>query len=97
MPAKRGVKSPDRAEAVMLAFAMPALGWMNLDCEPEVGESASSSQLRNELPFDIGGELVPSCGECANFRAGAGPLGRCGLRAFPVAPDTHCCEWFGAP
>lgn len=94
---KRGVKSPDRAEAVMLAFAMPALAWTLLDDEPEVDESDAGSQIRDGLPFDIRVYPAPTCGECAHFRAGSPHLGRCSQHGFSVAPSERGCEWFDAP
>jgi hypothetical protein len=77
---KRGVKSPDRAEAVMLAFATPALGWTLLDVEPEVDEWDAGSQIRDGLPFDIRVYPAPTCGECAHFSDGAAADG---------APERH--------
>ena len=47
---KRGVKSPDRAEAIMLAFAAPALGWTLLDYESKwTNPLASLSSARGSL------------------------------------------------
>lgn len=81
----------------MLAFAAPALGWNVLDYGPEGDEPSADSAQPNELPFEMRVDVVPNCGECAHFRAGAGQLGRCGLRDFLVAPDTRCCDSFDAP
>lgn len=92
---KRGVKSPDRAEAVMLAFATPALGWNMIDYDANE-PTAATSQLRAVLPFDTGAGLVATCGECAHFQSGSG-RGRCGLRGFGVAADARACEWYDAP
>ena len=81
----------------MLACATPPLGWTLLDYDCEVDSSSVGSQIREGLPIYIGVDPVPTCGECAYFRAGTEKVGRCGQHGFLVAPDTRCCVWYEAP
>lgn len=72
----------------MLAFAAPALGWTLLDYEAEVDQSTVGSQIRDGLPIYIGVDPMPTCGECAHFRAGSGHLGRL-WSARPPSRSRH--------
>jgi hypothetical protein len=99
---KRGVKSPDRAEAVMLAFARPAVG--QLLFADEVGDLAAANgadhpaswvdQVVQAMPgyFDRGAVANPArqCGTCANRTA----EGWCRPRRFTVTPALPACEFY---
>jgi hypothetical protein len=89
---KRGVKSPDRAEAVMLAFAAPALGWTNLDVEGDDAHDTARGVMREQLsellPPGLDDEVL-HCGECASFQASSERTGYCGLRSFRVAASER--------
>jgi hypothetical protein len=97
---KRGVKSPDRAEAVMLAFARPAVAHLLFAAELlDVGIANGASQPVNwvdqvvqAMPayFDRGGAAGPErqCGTCANRTAD----GWCRARRFTVTPALPACE-----
>jgi hypothetical protein len=97
---KRGVKSPDRAEAVMLAFARPAVGQLLFADEVrEVGVANGADhpaswvdQVVQAMPgyFDRGGAAGPEwqCGTCAHRTA----EGLCRPRRFTVTPALPACE-----
>jgi hypothetical protein len=101
---KRGVKSPDRAEAVMLAFARPAtVQMLFLDPLPPQSSGAAAraggytAQLREGLR-DLIGESVEedeplTCATCSWFDR---IRGRCALRSlrsnrrsWPATPTTQ--------
>jgi hypothetical protein len=95
---KRGVKSPDRAEAVMLAFARPAVTQVLLTDHP-IASSAPpihgyDEQLRAGIPWALGAP-VPSmtCARCAFFDAARG---WCTARKFETQPRFPSCEAFEA-
>jgi phage terminase large subunit len=99
---KRGVKSPDRAEAVMLTFARPAVGQLLFADEIGNGELGSRSgrpaswvqQIVHAMPeyFDRGAAANPAmqCGTCVNRTVD----GWCRLRQFTVAPALPACEFY---
>ena len=93
---KRGVKSPDRAEAVMLAFAS-ATSVTVLESDPlEEGIvkplSGYDVQLRAVLdPFRAD---VETCGSCENNRSRSAGQGRCGLRLFNVRDVDAACDFY---
>jgi hypothetical protein len=97
---KRGVKSPDRAEALMLAFAQPVLGWTLVTFdeaeEPEKPVSVFREQLEAQLP--VLAELNrhrEACGTCVYFELVPGsPRGKCRYLKMVVAPDAiECGMW----
>jgi len=95
---KRGVKSPDRAEAVMLAFARPAVTQVLVEDHP-IESSAPpihgyDEQLRAGIPWALG-TPVPSmtCAGCAHFDAGRG---WCHARTFETRPTLPSCDYFDA-
>src|SRR5262249_15035705 len=93
---KRGVKSPDRAEAAMLAVARPAVTQVLLDDRPI--ESSGSpvhpydEQLRAGMPWALG-VPVPSmtCASCAFFDA---VRGWCNARKFETKAHLTACDSF---
>ena len=96
---KRGVRSPDRAEAIMLAFARPRLNQMlsltQLDSTRERRIAPDDEQLRSAFPF-----LEPversTCGECAYIECRPGRQMWCSLRYFIVQKNDVVCSWFAA-
>jgi hypothetical protein len=103
---RRGVRSPDRAEAVMLAFAgspFEAAVRARSPLPPERRLSPYSEQLRTELlGDDLPDPFAPavdpeslSCGECDHFQRG-GDFGRCLLRRFEVRARELACPEFDA-
>jgi hypothetical protein len=101
---KRGVKSPDRAEAVMLAFARAATVQM-LWSEPLSPQSSGTAaragsytaQLREGLR-DLIGEGVEedeqlTCATCSSFDR---IRGWCTLRLFRVEPSLLACNSYDA-
>jgi hypothetical protein len=98
---KRGVKSPDRAEAVMLAFARPAMTQLLMHDGPieTTGRSLHGydEQVRDWLPFDLDHGCRPTCGTCCYFVArGDGP-GDCTLRDLVVRDQEIGCEFYDPP
>jgi phage terminase large subunit len=99
---KRGVNSPDRAEAVMLAFARPAVAQLlfadeAVDSAATIGAPQPASwveQIVQAMPayFDRGVAANPAqrCGICANRTAD----GWCRLRQFTVTPALPACEFY---
>jgi hypothetical protein len=93
---KRGVKSPDRAEAVMLAFARPAVTQVLLDDRPIESSSPPlhgyDEQLRAGIPWAFG-VPVPSmtCASCAFFDA---VRGWCNARKFETKAHLTACDSF---
>lgn len=96
---KRGVKSPDRAEAVMLAFARPAQVQMLFDEAPEARETPRSNpfleQIQAAMPEMFHGSVLDpefeplTCGTCANYDA---QRQWCSLRLFRVEPSLASCD-----
>jgi phage terminase large subunit len=95
---KRGVKSPDRAEAVMLAFARPAVTQLLLADRPIESSvppvHAYDEQLRAALPFTLD-TYVPSmtCDGCVHYDR---ERHWCGARSFVTQPTLPSCEYFDA-
>jgi superfamily II DNA or RNA helicase len=97
---KRGVKSPDRAEAVMLALARVTSTQMLWDHEVDAeglvpGRDGYASQI-DEAIQDMGWstrrtEDSPTCATCCHFQA---HLRRCVLRDFDVAPSLPGCDFY---
>jgi hypothetical protein len=95
---KRGVKSPDRAEAVMLAFA-DATRVELLFAQPGAAEGSLhpfDQQLREGLAglgIDLQGARQRStCGACANFCRT--PPTKCTWRDLWVQAGDIACDWF---
>jgi phage terminase large subunit len=95
---KRGVKSPDRAEAVMLAFARPAVTQLFLDDRP-IESSAPTihgydEQLRAALPWALGlPASTMTCDGCAFYDRARG---WCKARDFGTQARMPSCEYFEA-
>jgi phage terminase large subunit len=95
---KRGVKSPDRAEAVMLAFARPAVTQLLLADRPIESSvppvHAYDEQLRAALPFTLD-TYVPSmtCDGCVHYDR---ERHWCNARSFETRPTLPSCEYFDA-
>jgi len=98
---KRGVKSPDRAEAVMLAFASSALGWRMVSDDDDFAEGDRPTrplmqQLQAVLPFELPSDLeetLGTCSDCLHFQATDGDSGRCTLRRLLTnAREIACGE-----
>jgi hypothetical protein len=100
---KRGVKSPDRAEAVMLAFARPALGWRVLSLD-DVGDDAGKrlgafdQQLQRVFPeiYENRNDYL-TCGQCLYRtlkRRGTGNAPYCELRLQFVKDQDRWCDLF---
>jgi hypothetical protein len=99
---KRGVRSPDRAEAVMLAFARPAVGQFLFADERSDQRAANEAghpagwvrQVVQAMPayFDRGVAADPAqrCGTCANRTV----EGWCRPRLFTVTPALPACEFY---
>jgi hypothetical protein len=97
---KRGVKSPDRAEAVMLALARVTSTQMlwdhELDAEGLVpGRDGYAAQI-DEAIQNMGWstrrtEDSPTCATCCHFQPN---LRRCALRDFDVAPSLPGCDFW---
>jgi hypothetical protein len=96
---KRGVKSPDRAEALMLAFARPRvtemLSVLNVDGSRERRIAPDDEQLRSAFPY-LEPEERATCGDCSYLERRNGQEGWCGLRLFKVQTRDIACPWFGA-
>lgn len=95
---KRGVKSPDRAEALMLAFAAPRAAWTVLDALPE--DERRGDPIDRQLQDRVMSRLPPvpteNCGGCGNAAPRGGNLW-CEARGFIVrAKDLACDRWEGA-
>lgn len=60
---KRGVKSPDRAESIVLAFA-DAMGTIDLGMPPDPRENAEKGEYQKQLE-----EALPAVAAVANYRA----------------------------
>src|SRR5262245_7898082 len=95
---KRGVKSPDRAEAVMLAFARPAVTQVLLADDPIESSArpvhAYDEQLRAALPWALDSYLPSmTCAGCVHFDAGRI---WCNARKFETQPRLPSCEYFDA-
>jgi hypothetical protein len=102
---KRGVKSPDRAEAVMLAFARPATVQMLFSetLSPQSSGTAApaggyGAQLREGLWDLIGerpvdGDEQLTCATCSSFDR---IRGRCTLRSLRVEPSLLACDLYDA-
>jgi phage terminase large subunit len=97
---KRGVKSPDRAEAVMLALARVTSAQMlwdhEVDAEGLVPERDGYAAQIGEAIQNMGWstprtEDSPTCATCCHFRA---KLRRCALRDFDVAPSLPGCDFY---
>jgi phage terminase large subunit len=88
----RGVKSPDRAESLMLAWARPQLGWSLVDVEEDAAPRASvyDRQIERLIPQAYeqpSGE--ETCGTCMHREGN-----RCALRGFQVrVKDPGCPQW----
>jgi len=101
---KRGVKSPDRAEAVMLAFATPVVSQMLFPDEvsdrtgvAEPREDTHLDQIRQAMPEMFSEPLEPgeeplTCGMCTAF-ARKGSRGLCTLRQFYVDAQMLACAF----
>jgi phage terminase large subunit len=95
---KRDVKSPDRAEAVMLAFARPAVTQVLLADRPIESTAASGNgydeQLRAAVQFTLD-TYVPSmtCDGCVHYDR---ERHWCGARSFVTQPTLASCEYFDA-
>jgi hypothetical protein len=93
---RRGVKSPDRAEAVMLAFAS-ATSVTVLETDPLEEDSVKpisgfDAQLRAVLdPLKAD---VETCGSCENNRPRSAGQGWCGLRLFNVREADAGCDFY---
>jgi phage terminase large subunit len=97
---KRGVKSPDRAEAVMLALARVTSAQMLWDQEADAGglvpaRDGYAAQI-DEAIQNMGWstrrtEDSPTCATCCHFRP---DLRRCALRDFDVAPSLPGCDFW---
>jgi len=102
---KRGVKSPDRAEAVMLAFATPVVGQMLFVEDPSEESHAGAAptnpfleQVKEAMPGYFDPPLEPgeeplTCGGCSFFGRKDG-RGFCTLRLFYVDPPERACSSF---
>jgi phage terminase large subunit len=97
---KRGVKSPDRAEAVMLALARVTSAQMLWDHEGDAAElvparDGYAAQIDEAIQNMGWGtrrtEDSPTCATCCHFRA---HLRRCVLRDFDVAPSLPGCDFY---
>jgi len=106
---KRGVKSPDRAEAVMLAFARLSLSQMLLleDAPESTAPGAPRTnlfleQVKDAMPDKFDPPLEPgeeplTCAACSAFGLRDG-RGFCTLRLFYVdGPDPACSVFDPAP
>ncbi len=94
---KRGVKSPDRAEAVMLAFARPQLGWYMVSEALDEGtkpRGAITEQVRDAFS-ECFVEAPGTCGDCASLVDRDGKPW-CGLRLFRVQSSDPACEFYSA-
>lgn len=93
---KRGVKSPDRAEALMLAFAIPHLSWSVLDQddgEPADPASPLARQLAERVQARFQAPPAETCGGCVNATERGGKLW-CQARNFVVrGADPACDQW----
>jgi hypothetical protein len=96
---KRGVKSPDRAEAVMLAFARTAVTQLLLADRPTESSVPTiqtihgyDEQLRAAMSWALD-TYVPSmtCADCARFDGGRG---WCTARQFETQARLRSCEYF---
>jgi len=97
---KRGVKSPDRAEAVMLALARVTSAQMLWDHEVDAeglvpardGYAAQIDEAIQNMGWSTRRtEDSPTCATCCHFRANSR---RCVLRDFDVAPSLPGCEFY---
>jgi hypothetical protein len=97
---KRGVKSPDRAEAVTLAFARVTSTQLLWGQEVDhgqrpLGRDGYAAQIADSIE-DMGwgtrwAEDQPTCASCCHFQASRG---RCALRDFDVAPSLPGCDFY---
>jgi hypothetical protein len=96
---KRGVKSPDRAEALMLAFARPRLTEMlsttALDLFSERPVAPHDEQLRRAFPF-LEPEERASCADCGYLLRRNSQPALCTLRQLIIQPSDIACSWFAA-
>lgn len=101
---KRGVKSPDRAEALMLAWtqAPEAVQFLYLDASsPPALRPTADALVREVFPTlfldDPDSDYRPSCGGCVHWkpekRTSDGGVGRCTLRLFGVDAETDGCDY----
>ena len=100
---KRGVKSPDRAEAVMLAFAKRPLGWTMVDLNPVEARPAPAAKVKSPYLQQVQ-NLMPAlfpdrdpaevCGNCVEFATRKDGKGKCRLRLLQVDPPDLGCEHF---
>jgi hypothetical protein len=96
---KRGVKSPDRAEALMLACAAPRvtqiLTMTAVDLFTERPVAPHDEQLRSAFPF-LEPEERSTCGDCSYLERRSGKPAWCTLRHLIVQTSDVACSWFGA-
>jgi hypothetical protein len=107
---KRIGRSPDDADALVLAFAGSG-SWESIDVDKirqvtEVAEVAKVETVKTKNPFlqqvqdrapglFRGRDDSQVCGNCVEFKMSGGK-GRCGLRYLQVdAPDTACEHFVG--
>ena len=99
---RRGVKSPDRAEALMLAFARPALAWQTLDTPDSPAENERpdpiAEQLQSAFPEIFSAEKeTETCARCAFATAGdngAEAKAWCSKRRFRIKlSEQACAAW----
>jgi phage terminase large subunit len=97
---KRGVKSPDRAEAVMLALARVTSTQMLWDHEVDAdglvpardGYAAQIDEAIQNMGWSTRRtEDSPTCATCCHFQQS---LRRCVLRDFDVAPSLPGCDFY---
>ncbi len=96
---KRGVKSPDRAEAVMLAFAERPLGWVMLEMDDDEQtpdgrpKGAFAQQLARVVPEIFEEPTDLTCGQCL-YREVRNGKPFCGARLLNIKDTDIACDVF---